>query len=530
MYVRDLADIFVPARVPKDKRASVAKLLSTVDTYAKLLKVQSKDSKKMIPFAALPMQRKIFDAVNAGAKRIVILKARQVAATTGCKLVLQWLASTTKQESMYAIVSMRDDSATSLLAENRRWVLHPPKILQRQLDANAKGGITFQGTKASVKAFTARSKDGLRSFSPAGALISEAAFAPDLEEVIAQVDAAVGDGLLMVESTANNPGDFFSKLVLGAPENGWTLISMWWWEHPLYCDPPSEVPEDFQASLTNDEKALQSVYGLSLGQLHWRRRTEARLGSAHKFRREYPACIDDCFLDRKGGYFEDSLLGAIQVFEEQALHGGLGREIEPPDSEDRYVMGVDVSGGVGGDYSTLCVVSVGTRQVVYVERSNTSTPAQWAQRAVQVATRYNSALILAESNNHGHAFLLEINYCKYRNLWLDPKTGKPWVTTLQSKLDAFDTLRESLQLVRILDRVTWMELRSLTIMPGKIAPEAPKGAHDDAAVACALAFRALRDVPPSWRTAALNSSPRDRVADLLASNRARRIKTGSLPF
>lgn len=529
MYVRNLADVFVPARVPKAKRAAVAKMLNSVDSYAKLLKVQSKDSKKMIPFAALPMQRKIFDAVNAGSKRILILKARQVAATTGCKLVLQWLASTTKQESMHAIVSMRDDSATSLLAENRRWVLHPPAILRRELDASAKGGITFKSTKASIKAFTARSESGLRSFSPTAALVSEAAFAPDLEEVLAQVDAAVGEGLIMAESTANIPGDFFSKLVMGAPENGWTLLTMWWWEHPTYCDGPSEVPEDFEAQLSADEKALRTLYGLSLGQLHWRRRTEARLGSAHKFRREYPACMDDCFLDRKGGYFEDGLLGAIDVLEELPLHGGLGRELEAPQAEDRYVMGVDVGGGVGGDYSTLCVVSVSTRQVVYVERSNTVTPAQWAQRSVQVASRYNSAMILAESNNHGHAFLLEINYCRYRNLWLDPKTGKPWTTTLQSKLDAFDTLRESLQLMRILDRTTWMELRSLTIMPGKVAPEAPKGAHDDAAVACALAFRCLRDVPASWRTAALNS-PRDRVTDLLASNRARRIKSGSMPF
>jgi hypothetical protein len=268
---------------------------------------------------------------------------------------------------------------------------------------------------------------------------------------------------------------------------------------------------------------------LSLGQLHWRRRTCARLGSEHKFRREYPASIDDCFLEREGGYYGDELLAQVNVLE-HALHGEhVGREIEKPHPQDRYVMGVDVGGGVGGDYSALCVVSVATSQVVYTERNNKITPAAWAHRVIQVATRYNQALVLAESNNHGHALLLELGACGYNAQWRDPKTGKPWVTTLQSKLDAFDTLRESLSLVKMLDRPTWLELRSLTIPPGKVAPEAPKGAHDDAAMAMALAYRCLRDVPSSWRTSALQSG-RTRIDDLLAASRARRIRSAALPF
>jgi hypothetical protein len=157
------------------------------------------------------------------------------------------------------------------------------------------------------------------------------------------------------------------------------------------------------------------------------------------------------------------------------------------------------------------------------------TPAAWAHRAVQVGSRYNGALILAESNNHGHAFLLEMSYCRYLSLWISPTTGKPWVTSLPSKLDAYDTLREAMALIRVLDRQTHLELRSLTIPPGKVAPEAPKGAHDDAAMACALAYRALRDVPPSWRSAAIQSG-RSRVDDLIAQSRARRIRSASLPF
>ena len=520
---------FIPGRVPPGMQLQVGGMLADLPAFCQLHRVQDKDSKRPVPFVPSPMQTKIFEAVAAGYKRILVFKARQVYATTGCKMVLHHLAYTTPHEAMYAVVSMRDDSATALLDDARRWLEDPPALLQRPIRTKARSRIQYDDTGASLQAFTSRSSTGLRSFTPAAAVLSEAAFAPDLEETLAQLDAAVGDGLLILESTANNPADFFSQMVKAAPENGWRLITMYWWEHPAYCDPPEMVPADFMGTLTDYEKDIQREYGLTPGQLHWRRRTEARIGSTYKFRREYPACMDDAFIDREGGYFEETLMGDIHVVE-HALHGNAhGREIEAPQPHDKYVMGVDIGGGVGGDYSALCVVSVSTRQVVYAERNNRITPAAWAHRVIQVASRYNQALVLAESNNHGHAFLLEMDTCGYRQQWRNPRTGKPWVTTLQSKLDAFDTLRESLQLMSILDRPTWLELRSLTIPPGKVAPEAPKGAYDDAAVACALAFRCLRDVPGSWRTQALHSN-RTRIDDLITKARARRIRSSVLPF
>lgn len=521
--------VFIPGSVPPALHGQVAQLIARADPFSRMHKVQDKATKRPVPFIPSPMQTKIFDAVEAGHSRIAVIKARQVYATTGCKMVLHQMAYSTPYAAMHAVISMREDSATSLLDDNRRWLEDVPALLKRPIRTKARAKVVYDDTGASLQAFTSRSATGLRSFTPTAAVISEAAFAPDLEETIAQADAAVGDGLLIIESTANNPADFFSQLIRGAPENEWHLITMWWWEHPAYDDAPAMIPNGFEHSLTEYETGIRDEYHLSLGQLHWRRRTEKRLGSTHKFRREYPACLDDCFLDREGGYFGDDVLSDIHVVE-HTLHGdNHGREIEAPHHHDKYVMGADIGGGVGGDYSALCVVSVSTRQVVYTERNNTSTPAAWAHRVIQVASRYNQALVLAESNNHGHAFLLEMNNCMYRNQWLNPKNGKPWVTSLQSKLDAFDTLREALKLVQILDRPTWLELRSLTIMPGKVAPEAPKGSHDDSAMACALAFRCLRDVPSTWRTHALQSS-RTRIDDLIAASRARRIRSSSLPF
>lgn len=513
--------VYTPPTVPAPMRTQVERLLGDLDLYAKIHTVQDKDTKARVPFSPLPMQSKIFAAVRAGHRRIIVCKARQVAATTGAKMVLHHLASTTPHRAMHAVVSMRSDSASALLDDHAAWVDDLPELLRRPTRVT-RNAVEWPDTGASIRAYTSRSRTGLRSFAPAAALISEAAYAPDLEEVIAQVDAAVGDGLLVVESTARNPNDFFSRLVRDPPE-GWHLITLWWWEHPAYEDVP---PPDF--SPTPEEVKYGERYGLTPGQLAWRRRTIARLGSEQKFCREYPACMDDALLDVGGGFFPAEATQHIDVLDFSVT--GDTREIEPPQPGDRYVVGVDTAGGAGGrsDYSALAVVSVTTRQPVFMARSNTASPKDWAHRVVQVATRYNNALVLAESNNHGHALLLELDACGYRTQWRHPSTGRPWVTTVQSKVEIFDTLREHLPLVRMLDRITYLELRSLVVGTSP-APSAPDGAHDDAAVAIALAYRALRDVPPSWRVGV--TMPTNRIDQLLSASRARRIRaTRAMPF
>jgi hypothetical protein len=57
---------FVPGAVPIPHRAAVAQLVSDADKFARLHRVQDKDSKQLVPFVPLPMQVMIFEAVKAG--------------------------------------------------------------------------------------------------------------------------------------------------------------------------------------------------------------------------------------------------------------------------------------------------------------------------------------------------------------------------------------------------------------------------------------------------------------------------------
>ena len=78
---------YLPDTVPASLRPQVAELVADVGVFAKLHKVQDKESKRLINFDPLPMQDRIFEAVRAGHRRIAVVKARQVAATTGAKMV-----------------------------------------------------------------------------------------------------------------------------------------------------------------------------------------------------------------------------------------------------------------------------------------------------------------------------------------------------------------------------------------------------------------------------------------------------------
>ena len=162
--------VFVPEKVPVGLRQQVRAIVGPLATFAKLHKVQDKDTKKLIPLDPLPMQDRIFDAVEAGHNRIAVIKARQVAATTGCKMVIHHMAYTSPYAAMHAIISMREDSATALLDDNKRWLNDLPALLSRPIENQGRTRIRYGDTGAEIKSFTSRSTTGLRSFQPSAAV------------------------------------------------------------------------------------------------------------------------------------------------------------------------------------------------------------------------------------------------------------------------------------------------------------------------------------------------------------------------
>jgi hypothetical protein len=507
--------VHVPSGVPTHMRDGVRDLLLDRSRFVQLLEIKNKQTQRFETFSPNPAQLALWDLMDKS-NRVIVIKARQLGVSTAVRAWQFHRAYASADPATYAVLSFHERSARNLRRMDQRWLSKLPRLLSRKLAVDSAEDTIFEDTRAGFSSFTTGGKGGTRSFEFTGGHLSEFAFYADADEVLAQSMSTVGDGPLVIESTVNAPGDAFHRLIEGAPENGWSVFAYWWWQHGPYRD--ERLPEGWE--LTEEEAELSDRYGLDDAQLWWRRQQVATLGLA-KFRREYPSCLDDAFLSRDHTYFDAGDLDSIEA----VWFDGPHRELEEPQHGDHYVMGVDVGGGVGGDDSTLFVVSLASLQPVYVERSNTLAPHEWAARVATVGQRYNNALVLCESNNHGHVVLRELDRLRYRWRWCD-KDGKAWVTTTKSKLEAYEVLREHIRsrIVFTLDQGTLMQLRSLEIR--KVTPEAPSGLKDDLAMACALAYRCVRSAPASQR----RESSTGQMEQFIRDRRVAKIRNRALPW
>ena len=512
--------VWAPPTLPKNLLPKVERLVGDRSLFCKLLPVVDKATGKQVPFVALPAQEKVWRALDRS-NRVIVVKARQMGISYAVRAWQFHRAYASTDPQKFAVLSFHARSATNLRRLDRQWLNALPDLMKRPTSVDSATDTVFSDTGAGFSAFTTGGRGGTRSFAFTGAHLSEFAFYTDPDEVLAQVLATVGDGPIVIESTVNAPGDAFHRLVEGAPQNGWEVVFLPWFEHGAYRHP---APDDFAP--TPEEARIAALHGLDNDQLAWRRTQVGTLGE-HKFVREFPATIQDCFAGvSKSAYFSSEALAEVE-----AVHfpPGEDAQLEEADAEDYYTVGADPAGGTGGDYSAIQVVSCATLQPVFSWRSNTVAPHEFAAKLVEVASEYSTLhgnpLVLVESQNHGHAVLRELHHFNYKPMWCD-ENGKPWVTTHKSKIDAYDGLRELVDggMVTRLDAATLMELRSIQIT--KVSPEAPPGLHDDLAMALALAYRAYRDAPSHKKR-----QSRDKMMEgMIARVKARKTKSRSLPW
>jgi len=506
--------IFLPKSIPKEYQAEMLKTLTDPIKFMGMLSIQDKATNKMVKFKLNSEQKKLVKALSKS-KRIIVLKPRQIGISTLLRAYAFWSAYVSTEPVSWGVISFHDRSAKHLRRMDDKFHLSLPTLLHRQFAIQNTIDLEFKESGARLSSYTAGGKGGTRSFTLTSAHLSEFAFYDDPDELLATVMATVGEGQVIIESTPHQAGDAFHRLVTGAPDNGWELCCFWWWQHKTYYAKP---PKDFEMSV--EEDTLAKLYDLSDGQVLWRRRQILTLG-LEKFRREYPACLDDAFHFTMSTYFHpDDLAKITGVF-----FDGSERLYEEAIPNDSYVLGADVAAGVGLDYSTITIVSLSSLQPVYQWRSNTVIPVMFAEKILTVANEYNMAMVLCESNNHGHVVLTRLKDFRYRRMWCD-HNGKDWVTTVKSKLDAYETLREYIvsEIIETLDMTTLMELRSLTVQ--KVTPEAPSGMHDDMAMSIALAYRCTRDVPRR----VLNRAQENVVDGFIRNRRVGRRKDNPIPW
>jgi len=486
-------------------------------------------SQGFVPFefnsAQSIINKKLEDQLaETGKVRAIVLKARQQGISTYCAARVFWKTFFTPYTRS---VVMAHDSATSdaLFNMSRNIIdnMEEPPALNK---SNAKE-ILFEHNKSGYRLYTAGAKEAGRGTTPTIAHLSEVAFWQFDEQILAGLFQGISQEVgteVILESTANGASGEFYRLYQGAMrgENEYIPIFLPWF---LTTEYRRKAPDDLE--LTEEESELLEQHDLDNDQLYWRRLKIAESGE-RKFRQEFPATPEEAFLVTGNSVFDQEKVNKIAVkapdyirqFDEATNYFEDTREghLElwvPPRFEDRFIIGADVSLGVGQDYSAAVVLNK-ERRICALFRDNYVDPSNFGDILFYLGRYFNNALLAVESNSLGIATLNRLKQMNYVNLYyqtkaaslLEEEGGKPgFRTTVSTKPMIIGNLKRAVEEedLGIFSDVIVQELRTY-VSADNGSTNAMAGNFDDTVMALAIAFEAYRthqhrltDDKVSWR-------------------------------
>ena len=463
--------------------------------FLRVLTVFDKNLGKTVPFVPTAAQLRLAECL-VNNKRVIILKARQIGASTIVRAYFTWKALMSEEPLKMGIMSYTHESAQYLHSLDKTFVEGLPSAMRRPLDSSTSRTIKLKDSGAELRSFTSGMKGGgTRSYALSDLHLSEFAHYDDQQEVLSNAVSTVGEGgQIVIETTANGPGDKYHQMVTGCPGNGWTLFWSPWYEHVAYSK-SARFGLSNVAHMSQEERIIKSKLNLTNDQMYWRRTMIHQMGP-DKFRQEYPSTPEEAFVATSKTWLQPHDLADIEI------KGGAGKEIycvPVDDFEDLPIcLGVDVAGGTGGDFTVITAVCLQTGQPVFHYHCNDESPSKIAERLLGMCENWNVKRLLIESNGMGGIVLARLRDLGLDKLlfWKD-EDGKDWTTNKWTKIRAFEELRSRLEEGNIL--CMWKglhdELASLSCGDNGVAPRAPKGKHDDIAMATALAYICSLGIP-----------------------------------
>jgi len=164
----------------------------------------------------------------------------------------------------------------------------------------------------------------------------------------------------------------------------------------------------------------------------------------------------------------------------------------------RYVIGTDISEGLGRDYSVAYVYDRITHEIIARMRSNKIDSVEWARQLYRLSQYFDNALIVPERNGAGITVCKQLRQMK-ANLYVNTVSAKVgsgltkvvgWQSSKQAKFDICGDLRE--YFISTKARVYCKHLLSegATFIKTELGErlEAEEGFHDDCVIAAALAI------------------------------------------
>jgi len=341
-----------------------------------------------IKFQLYPFQ---FDVLKEYEKNDynVILKSRQLGISTLSAAYALWMMLFQNDKNVLCIATTKD-TAKNIVTKVRIMYEGLPSWLKTQIIENNKLSLIFKNG-SQIKALASTESAG-RSEALSLLILDEAAFIDKIDTIwtAAQQTLATGGQCLAI-STPNGVGNWFHKTWIDAKDgvNKFNTIKLHWSAHP------------------------------DRGQ-EWRNEQDKNLGPSQAAQE-----CDADFLSSGRSVVDPAILEWYKekMCCEPTEKSGFDRNLwiwGYPDYSKQYLISADVARGDGTDYSAAQVFDLEEMEQVAEYKGQLGTT-EFGNFLIELATKYNDALLVVENNNIGWATLQTIIDRGYENLFYQEK-------------------------------------------------------------------------------------------------------------
>ncbi len=341
-----------------------------------------------IKFKLYPFQ---YDVLNEYQKNEynIVLKSRQLGISTLSAAYSLWMMLFQNDKNILVIATTKD-TAKNLITKVRVMYDGLPAWLKTAIVENNKLSLVFKNG-SQIKAIASNESAG-RSEALSLLILDEAAFIEKIDTIwtAAQQTLATGGKCLAI-STPNGVGNWFHKTWIDATDevNKFNTVKLHWSEHP-------ERDED------------------------WRREQDKILGPSQAAQE-----CDADFLSSGRSVVDPAILEWYKekMCCEPVEKSGFDRNLwiwDYPNYSKNYLICADVARGDGTDFSAAQVFDLEEMEQVAEYKGQLGTT-EFGNFLIELATKYNDALLVVENNNIGWATLQTIIDRGYENLFYQEK-------------------------------------------------------------------------------------------------------------
>jgi hypothetical protein len=415
------------------------------EKYIKLISLDD----GLISFKPYEYQRRMFKHFEDN-RFSIVLACRQSGKSISTVIYILWYAIFNPEKTI-AILANKGATAREMLARITLALENLPFFLQPGCKSLNKGNITFgNNTKIIASATTGSS---IRGLSVNLLYLDEFAFVENAAEFYTStypVVSAGKDTKVIITSTANGVGNIYHRLYEGASQgtNGFKSFRVDWW------DVPGRDEEWKTMTIANtSELQFEQEFG---NNFHGTSNTLVSTNTLLEMKSVPP--IDT----RNDVYYYEKV-----------------------EEDGRYIMTVDVSKGRGQDYSSFSVIRIHDNyfEQVCTYRNNLISPMLFPDIIVKVASYYNDAIVVIESNDVGQVVCNYVYYeYEYENMFVSSAikaSGLGVLMTKRVKRIGCSNLKDILEMNKLIirDAYTIDELSTFEVSGNSYAASA--GNHDD---------------------------------------------------